>query len=104
MHGSVAGDEYGAYVVPGLGPLPYCGLAGVAAVLAQVLAGGDPAHPLCVHLRNGLWLLDYYVGRIDWCVALCALVALVGRGGPLTRVPPHARSAVTSVVVLPARP
>jgi len=54
------------YVVPDLGALPYCGLAGCAAPMRAIIANSDLGHPLCNHLRQGLWLLDYYVNRLDW--------------------------------------
>ena len=39
-----------------------------ASLLRTVLSTNDLGHALCTHLRQGLWLLDYYVNRIDWSV------------------------------------
>ena len=41
-------------------------MAGTAALLRSILETNNLGHPLCNHLRQGLWLLDYYVNRIDW--------------------------------------
>ncbi|KAJ1931267.1 bifunctional 4-alpha-glucanotransferase/amylo-alpha-1,6-glucosidase, partial [Linderina macrospora] len=54
----------GAYDVPGLGVLPYCGLQGWQTHLAHVIPNNDLGHPLCAHLRQGTWALDYVVRRL----------------------------------------
>lgn len=55
----------GAYAVPGVGPLVYCGIQGWWSVLRDVVARNDLGHPICNHLRDGQWALDYIVGRLD---------------------------------------
>ncbi|KAK5119161.1 hypothetical protein LTR85_007775 [Meristemomyces frigidus] len=55
----------GAYTIPNHGQLVYCGLQGWWSVLRDVIAHNDLGHPLCNHLRDGQWALDYIVGRLD---------------------------------------
>ncbi|KAK3069360.1 bifunctional 4-alpha-glucanotransferase/amylo-alpha-1,6-glucosidase [Teratosphaeriaceae sp. CCFEE 6253] len=55
----------GVYTIPGSGPLVYCGLQGWWSVLRDVVAHNDLGHPLCSHLRDGPWAMDYIVGRLD---------------------------------------
>ncbi|KAJ1960387.1 bifunctional 4-alpha-glucanotransferase/amylo-alpha-1,6-glucosidase, partial [Dipsacomyces acuminosporus] len=52
------------YVVPGLGPLPYCGIQGWYTHLQHIIPNNDLGHPLCDHLRQGNWALDYVVQRL----------------------------------------
>lgn len=53
----------GVYEVPGRGALPYAGLAGVAALLAE--AEPDAlGHALCDNLRAGDWLAQYTTARL----------------------------------------
>ena len=33
--------------------------------LRQITETNDLGHPLCGHLRDGLWALDYVLNRID---------------------------------------
>ncbi|KAJ1956927.1 bifunctional 4-alpha-glucanotransferase/amylo-alpha-1,6-glucosidase, partial [Linderina pennispora] len=54
----------GVYDVPGLGPLPYCGLQGWHTHLRHIIPNNDLGHPLCGHLRQGTWALDYVVRRL----------------------------------------
>lgn len=55
----------GVYDIPGHGKLVYAGLQGWWSVLKNVIRDNDLAHPLCQHLRNGQWALDYISGRLD---------------------------------------
>ncbi|KAJ2867181.1 bifunctional 4-alpha-glucanotransferase/amylo-alpha-1,6-glucosidase, partial [Coemansia erecta] len=55
----------GAYDVPGLGPLAYCGLQGWYTHLRHIIPNNDLGHPLCDHLRQGFWALDYIVQRLQ---------------------------------------
>jgi glycogen debranching enzyme len=55
----------GVYDIPGHGKLVYAGLQGWWSVLKNVIHNNDLAHPLCQHLRNGQWALDYIVGRLE---------------------------------------
>lgn len=60
-----SGGKDGVYDIPGHGKLVYAGLQGWWSVLKNVIAKNDLAHPLCQHLRNGQWALDYIVGRME---------------------------------------
>ncbi|KAL3417908.1 glycogen debranching enzyme [Phlyctema vagabunda] len=55
----------GVYEIPGHGKLVYAGLQGFWSVLKHIIKDNDLAHPLCQHLRDGQWALDYIVGRIE---------------------------------------
>src|SRR5439155_7021972 len=55
----------GVYVIPNFGPLVYAGLQGWWSVLRDIIKKNDLAHPLCQHLREGQWSLDYTVGRLE---------------------------------------
>lgn len=55
----------GTYNIPGYGQLVYAGLAGWILVLKDVIWNNDLAHPICNHLRDGLWAADYVVNRLD---------------------------------------
>lgn len=55
----------GVYDIPGHGKLVYAGLQGWWSVLKNIIKNNDLAHPLCQHLRNGQWALDYIVGRLE---------------------------------------
>lgn len=56
--------EIGAYDVPGLGKLTYCGLEGWMHPLRHIMRYNDLGHPLCGHLREGGWALDYVHSRL----------------------------------------
>ena len=56
--------QFGAYDVPGLGKLVYCGLQGWMAPLRRIMQYNDLGHPLCAHLREGTWALDYISNRL----------------------------------------
>lgn len=62
---AASGGSDGAYNIPGIGPLVYCGLQGWWSVLKDVIANNDLGHPICNHLREGQWPLDYIVGRLE---------------------------------------
>ncbi|KAH6709101.1 putative glycogen debranching enzyme [Leptodontidium sp. MPI-SDFR-AT-0119] len=55
----------GVYEIPGHGKLVYAGLQGFWSVLKNIIQDNDLAHPLCQHLRNGQWPLDYIYGRVE---------------------------------------
>lgn len=58
------GGRDGVYVVPGLGPLVYCGLEGFLHPLRHIMRTNDLGHPLCGHLRDGCWAMDYVYNRL----------------------------------------
>jgi len=55
---------FGAYEVPGLGKMVYCGLEGWMHPLRHIMRYNDLGHPLCGHLRQGSWALDYVHQRL----------------------------------------
>lgn len=55
----------GCYDIPGHGKLVYAGLQGWWSVLKTIIKNNDLAHPLCQHLRNGEWALDYISSRLE---------------------------------------
>ena len=55
----------GVYEVPGMEPLVYCGLQGWMGPLRHIMAHNDLGHPLCSHLRQGPWALDYVHSRLE---------------------------------------
>jgi len=57
--------EIGAYDVPGIGNLVYCGLEGWMHPLRHIIRFNDLGHPLCAHLRQGTWAFDYITGRLS---------------------------------------
>ena len=61
---SSRGQE-GVYVIPEYGPLVYAGLQGWWSILKNVVKDNDLGHPICKHLRDGQWALDYIVGRLQ---------------------------------------
>ena len=56
--------EIGAYNVPGMGNLVYCGLEGWMHPLRHIMKYNDLGHPLCGNLRDGCWTMDYIVNRL----------------------------------------
>lgn len=62
---AASGGADGTYAVPGIGSLVYCGLQGWWSVLRDVIDNNDLGHPICEHLRQGQWALDYIVNRLD---------------------------------------
>lgn len=54
----------GSYIVPGFGPLIYCGFQGVMSLLSEVRPKNDLGHPLCDNLRQGNWLPEYICNRL----------------------------------------
>ena len=59
-----SGGKDGVYVIPNHGPLVYAGLQGWWSILRDVIRNNDLGHPLCNHLRDGQWALDYTVTRL----------------------------------------
>lgn len=59
-----SGGSDGVYIVPNHGPLVYAGLQGCWSVLKNVIKNNDLGHPICNHLRDGQWALDYIAGRL----------------------------------------
>nr|POE51750.1 glycogen debranching enzyme [Quercus suber] len=60
-----SGGADGVYTVPNHGPLVYAGLQGWWSVLRDVIERNDLGHPICDHLRDGPWPMDFIVNRLD---------------------------------------
>jgi glycogen debranching enzyme len=58
-------NKDGVYDIPGHGPLVYAGLQGWWSVLRDIVNDNNLGHPLCNHLREGQWALDYCIGRLQ---------------------------------------
>lgn len=54
----------GTYTIPNHGSLVYCGLEGWMHPLRQVAQSNDLGHPVCAHLREGTWAMDYITDRL----------------------------------------
>lgn len=54
----------GVYVIPDYGALTYAGLQGWVSPLVEVAEANNLGHPICNHLREGHWALDYIVNRL----------------------------------------
>ncbi|KAI9749966.1 MAG: hypothetical protein M4579_006664 [Chaenotheca gracillima] len=55
----------GVYDIPNFGGLVYAGLQGWWSELKNIVSRNDLGHPICQHLRDGQWALDYVHGRLD---------------------------------------
>ncbi|CUM62704.1 uncharacterized protein PRCAT00000260001 [Priceomyces carsonii] len=55
----------GTYTIPGVGPLVFAGLQGWVSVLKSVIWENKLGDPICDHLREGEWALDYVVDRLN---------------------------------------
>ncbi|EOD49282.1 putative glycogen debranching enzyme protein [Neofusicoccum parvum UCRNP2] len=60
-----SGGNDGTYTIPGHGTLVYAGFQGWWSVLRDVVRHNKLGHPICDHLRQGQWALDYCVGRLE---------------------------------------
>lgn len=60
-----SGGQDGTYNIPGYGNAVYCGMQGWWSILCDVVRDNNLGHPLCQHLRDGTWALDYTVGRLQ---------------------------------------
>lgn len=63
-HDLMGGDD-GVYNIPGFGTLVYAGLQGWWSVLKNVVPDNDLGHPICKHLREGQWALDWIISRLQ---------------------------------------
>ncbi|KAL5052147.1 hypothetical protein BDW71DRAFT_170264 [Aspergillus fruticulosus] len=59
-----SGGQDGVYNIPNYGPLVYAGLQGWWSILEGIIRYNELGHPLCDHLRQGQWALDYIVNRL----------------------------------------
>ncbi|KTW30644.1 glycogen debranching enzyme [Pneumocystis carinii B80] len=54
----------GTYNIPDFGDLVYCGFEGWMTLFNEIIQNNNLDHPLCKHLRQGQWALDYIVQRL----------------------------------------
>ena len=59
------GQNDGVYKIPNYGTLVYAGLQGWWSILKDVIRNNDLGHPLCNHLREGQWALDWILNRLE---------------------------------------
>lgn len=59
------GHGFGAYNIPNFGSLVYCGLQGFMSLLSTIRPSNDLGHPMCGNLRDGNWMIDYIVQRLQ---------------------------------------
>lgn len=59
------GRNDGVYEIPGYGKLVYAGLQGWWSILRDVIRDNNLGHPICNHLREGQWALDWIVSRLE---------------------------------------
>lgn len=60
-----SGGQDGVYNIPQHGALVYAGLQGWWSVLEEVVRQNNLGHPMCNHLREGPWALDFIVNRLE---------------------------------------
>ncbi|KAH7072927.1 glucanotransferase domain of glycogen debranching enzyme-domain-containing protein [Paraphoma chrysanthemicola] len=65
----VSDGKDGTYDIPGHGKLVYAGLQGWWSPLRDIVNENNLGHPICNHLREGQWALDYCVGRLERAAA-----------------------------------
>ena len=58
------GGSDGVYNIPGYGTIVYAGLQGWWSILKNIIRDNDLGHPICNHLRDGKWALDWIVSRL----------------------------------------
>ncbi|KAJ5213991.1 hypothetical protein N7449_001160 [Penicillium cf. viridicatum] len=66
----------GIYSIPKHDPMVYAGLQGWWSVLDDIIKYNQLGHPLCDHLREGQWALDYIIGRMEKAASKEGYVAL----------------------------
>lgn len=83
-HGSR--DVYG---LPNVGPLPYAGFGGVFQMVRTAQIRNDLSIPLFHNLREGNWILDYYVGRLEEVANLKEIHAWIKEKFDLLKIIPR---------------
>ena len=61
----ISGGCRGPYGLPDRSPFVYAGLQGPLHKLQQLKLSGDMGHPLLDNIRQGDWLLDYTLARVE---------------------------------------
>ena len=87
-----SGGARGVFSVPGMGPLPWAGLAGSASALRHCRRWNDMGHALLENLRQGPWLLEYLLARLDGLPRLAGVRSwLAAHAAILRGMPPGLR-------------
>lgn len=60
-----SGGSDGVYSIPGHGSLVYAGLQGWWSPLKEIIRDNNLGHPICNHLREGSWAMDYCASRLE---------------------------------------
>lgn len=60
-----SGGSHGCYDIPNHGKLVYAGLQGWWSLLKDIIPENNLAHPLCQHLREGQWAMNFIVARLE---------------------------------------
>lgn len=97
--------QHGVYHVPGHGPLAYAGLQGIATVLRGIARANNLGHPMCEHLRQGMWLGTYTTDRLKrYAVQYPSLFPLIDwldqRFALVRNLPSHLTPKYFNIVVL----
>lgn len=59
------GKGISVYDIPGWQKLPYCGIKGIEPILSHIRITNDLGHPVCNNIREGNWLIEYAVSRLQ---------------------------------------
>uniref|UniRef100_A0A336MYR3 Glycogen debranching enzyme n=1 Tax=Culicoides sonorensis TaxID=179676 RepID=A0A336MYR3_CULSO len=54
----------GSYHIPNFANMVYCGFQGIVSHLSEISPKDDMGHPICGNLRDGNWMLDYFLHRL----------------------------------------
>lgn len=59
--------DLGVYNIPDYGSARFCGFFGIYWILEhdQIIMKHDLGHPLCENIRQGDWLMNYLIGRLE---------------------------------------
>ncbi len=96
-----SGGAHGCYSVPGVGALPWAGVAGVAPLLREFVRQDATGHAIAAHLREGDWYVHYTAQRLSRRRSCAALGRVLrGAAGGLQGLSRDAVPAATSVLLL----
>eukprot|EP00743_Colponemidia_sp_Colp-15_P009529 GILK01010423.1.p1 GENE.GILK01010423.1~~GILK01010423.1.p1 ORF type:complete len:1716 (+),score=307.25 GILK01010423.1:79-5226(+) len=84
-----SGGRRGVYDIPGHGPLIFAGLQGFVTVLDAIRRTNDLGHPLCNNLREGPWMMDFVLARLEGQPSLAPLRDWMTRCFACVRSLPH---------------
>ncbi|CAI5441641.1 unnamed protein product [Caenorhabditis angaria] len=92
--------QQGGYDVPNFGKFVYCGLQGLIPILDKIRDNNDLGHPVCQNLRDGTWICDYIIGRLQKYQGLENLASIISEIlKPLKHVPYYLRPAYFEAII-----